>query len=145
MGRKDTACPTPSLLPFLLGVGGAFLSPASLGGGRAGEGPHNASLTLGGGGASHSCFCFQRRMCRVPLPAGGGAAPCSPKVCLQPPSPLPIWGGGSRGQHQGEPPPSPPRLRFPQTGSSDHTQAWGWDLQEEPGSGAWQAGGGEEG
>lgn len=66
---RGTAGPSPCL-PLLVEVGGTSRSPACRGwGGGAGEGPHNVSLTLGGGGASHSCFCFQRRMCRVPLRA----------------------------------------------------------------------------
>lgn len=64
----------PHAISLFLQRGRHLPKPSQLGqAGGAGEGPHSVCLTLGGGGASHSCFCFQRRMCRVPLLAGGGA------------------------------------------------------------------------
>lgn len=53
--------------------------------------------------------------------------------------PIPHLGRGQLRSAAGRAPFPQPRLRFPQTGSSGHTQAWGWDQPVEPGSGAWQA------
>lgn len=106
--EEGHSLPSPCLL--LAEVGGAFPSPASSKwGGGAGEGPHSASLTLGGGGASHSCFCFQEECAGSHSQPGEGLG-SQPGSLTSVPSPAPVWGGGSRGQQQGEPLPAPSLL-----------------------------------
>lgn len=116
-------------------AGGAGESPHS---------PHHSSLTWGGGGASHSCFCLREECAGSHSRRGRGrgwaAAPAS--GCSPPPH-FPSGEGAVEVSSRDSPLPTPnsqPRLRFPQTGSSGHTQAWGRDLPEEPGSVGWGEG-----
>lgn len=109
--------------------------------GRAGEGPHHAALTLGGGVGLPTAVSVSREEC-----AGSLSPPLRPQSLASVFLPIPHLGRGQSGSAAGRAPsPLLPRLRFPQTGSSDHTQAWGWDPQVEPESGAWQAVGGGRG
>lgn len=72
---------------------------------------------------------------------GGGTGLAAPESGFSIPPHSPSGEGAVEVSSRESPLPPLPRLRFPQTGSSDHTQAWGWDQQVKPGSGAWRAGG----